>query len=83
MMMSFSCSFAMEMSNFTELKVLGSRPSPGPITKEWSLGNQVVIEEHTSDSGSFVDLQCCGTLFPQEGHLRVTISCILWDLRKG
>ena len=63
--MSFSCSLAMEMMDFTVLKVLGSRPSPGPITKEWSLGNQVVIEEHTSDSGSFVDLPCCGTSFPQ------------------
>lgn len=65
--MSFSCSLAVEMSDFTVLKVLGSRPSPGPITKEWILGNQVVIEEHTSDSGSFVDLQCCRTSVPQQG----------------
>ena len=44
------------MSDFTVLKVLGSLPSPGPITRECSLGNQAVIDEHTSDSGSLVDL---------------------------
>ena len=60
MMMSFSCSLATEMSDFTALSVLGSRPSPGPITKECSLGNQAVMDEHTSDSGSFVDLHVQG-----------------------
>ena len=54
--MSFSWSLAILMSDFTVLKVLGSLPSPGPITRECSLGNQAVMDEHTSDSGSLVDL---------------------------
>ena len=54
--MSFSCSLAVLMRTLTVLKTRGSLPSPGPITSTCNRGNQGVMFEQTSASGSFTDL---------------------------